>query len=106
MPTEHLGIISHPLPCQQGAKKGKKAAAGKKGGKAKASWVGAVAKTDDGCKFYNKAKVGLRQAHLSYLARSAQRRADASHNNSARRGGQRRMHSDCGVLVEMACPYL
>ncbi len=51
--------------CQQGAKKGKKAAATKKGAKAKGAWVGAVAKTVDGCKFYSKAKV--RKRHRASL---------------------------------------
>ena len=46
----------------QGASKGKKAGAAAKGGKKKAApkgaWVGAVAKTLGGDKFYSKAKVG------------------------------------------------
>lgn len=63
----------------QGAKKGKKAAAGKKAGKAKGSWLGAVAKTEDGCKFYSKAKV-----------RSAGRRAVSGRHSRGAGAARRR----------------
>lgn len=47
-----------PLPAPQaGGSKGKKAAPAKKKSAAKGAWVGAVAKTVDGDKFYSKAKV-------------------------------------------------
>lgn len=55
----------------QGAAKKAGAAAAKKKKAAKGAWVGAVARTEDGDKFYSKAKVGrrYRRCMLQYRQR-------------------------------------